>query len=141
MTPGAASAPKVAEATAGEYQLGDEIGRGGMGVVYRARQGGLDRPVAVKCLRPELARDPEAEARFLAAARITGRLQHPGAPPVHQVGRMPDGRPFLAMKLIGGQTLDALLTARPDPATDRVRFVAVFKQVCQTIADAHAHGG
>jgi eukaryotic-like serine/threonine-protein kinase len=67
-------------------------------------------------------------------------LQHPAIPPVHDLGTLPDGRPFLAMKLIKGQTLDALLKARPDPSVDRGRFVAAFEQVCQAVAYAHAHG-
>ena len=66
-------------------------------------------------------------------------MQHPAIPPVHDLGTLPDGRPFLAMKLIKGQTLDELLKARPDPSADRGRFVAVFEQVCQAVAYAHAH--
>ena len=119
------------------YDLGAELGRGGMGIVYRARDRGLNRPVAVKALQPWLCASREAVGRFLDEARITGRLQHPGIPPVHHVGTLPDGRPFLAMKLIAGDTLDALLKARPDPAHDRGRFVAVFEHVCQAVACAH----
>ena len=77
--------------------------------------------------------------RFVDEARITGQLQHPGIPPVHDLGTLPDGRPFLAMKLIKGRTLDALLRDRPDPAADRGRFVAAFEQVCQAVGYAHAH--
>src|SRR5262249_51699606 len=58
-------------------------------------------------------------------------------PPVHEVGTLPDGRPFLAMKLIRGRTLDELFSDRPDPAADRGRFVAVFEQICQTVGYAH----
>src|SRR5262249_28326264 len=73
-------------------------------------------------------------------ARIAGRLQHPGVPPVHDLGRLPDGRAFLAMKLIRGDTLEALLRDRHDPSHDRGRFVAVFEQVCQAVAYAHSQG-
>jgi tetratricopeptide (TPR) repeat protein len=73
-------------------------------------------------------------------ARITAQLQHPGIPPVHEVGALPDGRPFLAMKLIRGHTLADLLRARPDPSHDRGRFVSVFEGVCQAVGFAHAHG-
>ena len=66
-------------------------------------------------------------------------MQHPAIPPVHDLGTLPDGRPFLAMKLIKGHTLDRLLEARPDPSADRGRFVAVFEQVCQALAYAHSH--
>src|SRR5262245_63094348 len=78
--------------------------------------------------------------RFADEARITAQLQHPAIPPVHEVGTLPDGRPFLAMKLIKGQTLDALLASRPEPSVERGRFVAVFEQLCQAVAYAHAHG-
>src|SRR5208282_2431225 len=61
-------------------------------------------------------------------------------PPVHDLGALPDGRPFLAMKLIKGHTLEVLLTSRPDPSHDRGRLVAVFEQVCQALAYAHTHG-
>src|SRR5688572_26770637 len=91
------------------YEILCEIGQGGMGVVYRGRDGSLDRPVALKYLGERYAQDASAVARFLYEARITARLQHPGIPPVHAVGTLPDGRPFLAMKLIQGRTLDALL--------------------------------
>ena len=76
--------------------------------------------------------------RFVDEARIAGQLQHPGIPMVHDLGTLPDGRPLLAMKLIKGRTLEALLRDRLDPATDRGRFVAAFEQVCQAVAYAHS---
>src|SRR5262249_35072684 len=138
----AAPVEAVAEAAGGVaapagYELLDEIGHGGMGVVYRARDAGLGRDGAVKVLAEKYAPDSGSARRFLAEARITGQLQHPGIPAVHQVGTLPGGRPFLAMKLIKGQTLDAQLHERP--AADRGRLVAVFEQVCQAVAYAHAH--
>jgi serine/threonine-protein kinase len=77
-------------------------------------------------------------ARFLEEAQITGQLQHPGVPPVHEIGRLADGRPFLAMKLIEGRTLKDLLAERSDPSHDLPRFLTIFEQVCQTLAYAHA---
>src|SRR5262245_54384417 len=121
------------------YELIDEIGRGGMGVVYRARDVALDRHVAVKLLSDYYPVGSTTAQRFLTEARITGQLQHPGIPAVHQVGTLPDGRPFLAMKLINGDTLERLLTARPDPSADRGRYVAIFEQVCQAVGYAHSH--
>src|SRR5204863_9053055 len=67
-------------------------------------------------------------------------LQHPAIPPVHEIGRLDDGRPFFAMKLIEGRTLEHLLRDRPSPAHDLPRFVAVFGQVCQALAYAHSQG-
>jgi tRNA A-37 threonylcarbamoyl transferase component Bud32 len=119
--------------------LGEEIARGGMGAVYRATDTILDREVAVKVLQDKYAIDSGAARRFAAEARITGQLQHPNIPAVHDLGTLPDDRPFLAMKLIKGQTLDTLLRQRADAAEDRGRFVAVFEQVCQAVAYAHAH--
>jgi serine/threonine protein kinase len=121
------------------YVLLGEVGRGGMGVVYRARDRSLARDVAVKLLLDYFPADSTAARRFLEEARITAQLQHPGIPAVHQAGLLPGGRPFLAMKLIKGQTLDELLKTWPDPAADRGRFVAVFESVCQAVGYAHAH--
>ena len=94
------------------YELIEEIGQGGMGVVYRARDTALDRDVAVKLLSDRYPAHSAAAQRFLSEARITGQLQHPGIPAVHQVGALADGRPFLAMKLIKGSTLEAILRHR-----------------------------
>jgi tetratricopeptide (TPR) repeat protein len=136
--PGAETSATAPASPAG-YELLHEIGRGGMGVVYRARDTALDRDVAVKLLAPTFPPGSIPAQRFLGEARITGQLQHPGIPAVHQVGALADGRPFLAMKLIKGSTLEALLKDRPDPATDRGRLLAVFEAVCQAVGYAHAH--
>lgn len=117
------------------YDLLEEFGRGGMGVVFRARDQALDREVAVKMLQARFAPDSDVARRFMDEARITGQLQHPGIPPVYQVGKLSDGRPFLAMKLIQGLTLEAMLKAAAplDP-------LAVCEAVGQTVGYAHAHG-
>jgi tetratricopeptide (TPR) repeat protein len=129
----------AAPPTSGErYVFLGEIARGGMGVIYRATDTALGREVAVKLLQERYAADSGVVARFGDEARIAAQLQHPGIPPVHDVGTLPDGRPFLAMKLIKGQTLEALLAARADVAAERGRFVAVFEQACQAIAYAHS---
>jgi serine/threonine-protein kinase len=108
-----------------------------MGVVYRARDLRLDRDVAVKRLSDNYPADSVVARRFVDEARITGQLQHPGIPAVHELGELPDGRPFLAMKLVKGRTLDHELRDRPDPTHDRGRFVAIFDQVCQAVGYAH----
>jgi tRNA A-37 threonylcarbamoyl transferase component Bud32 len=118
------------------YEILGELGRGGMGVVYRARHLALDRPVAIKFLRPELAR-ASAARRFREEARVTGQLAHPAIPPVHDFGELPDGRPFLVMKLIKGRTLADLLD---ENGRDRGALVAAFALVCQGVAYAHARG-
>src|SRR5262245_38032874 len=118
------------------YELKEEIGRGGMGSVYYARDTRLKRDVAVKVLLSRYATAGSAAVRFVEEALITGQLQHPGVPPVHDLGTLPDGRPFIAMKLIRGRTLSALRSAtdRPDPS----RLIAIFERICQTVAYAHA---
>lgn len=121
------------------YQLADEIARGGMGVIFRAFDALLQREVAVKVLQEKFVGDADTTRRFLDEARITGQLQHPAIPPVYDLGTLPDGRPFLAMKLIKGETLDVLLRRRADPAEDRGKFLSVFEQVCQAVGYAHAH--
>jgi serine/threonine-protein kinase len=126
---------------AGRYVLREEIARGGMGAVYHAHDPVLGRTLAVKILLDPLRVGPDAASRFLEEARLTGQLQHPGIPPLHDLGHLDDGRPFFVMKLIEGQTLAALLR-EPAPATPAVpdRFVAVFEHVCQTVAYAHSRG-
>ncbi len=123
---------------AGRFQLGQELARGGMGVVYRARDESLGRDVAVKVLHERYLVDSLVGQRFLDEARITAQLQHPGIPPVFEVGRLADGRPYLAMKFVKGRTLEDLLKERAEPASDRGHFLAVFHQVCQAVGYAHS---
>src|SRR5207302_9765900 len=123
--------------TTGRYELLGEIGSGGMGIIYRATDTVLGREVAVKVLQEKFAAASAAARRFIDEARIAGQLQHPALPAVHGLGTLADGRPFLAMKLIKGDTLDSLLQDRPDPSHERGKFIAVFEQVCQALAFAH----
>jgi WD40 repeat protein len=130
---GAASPPL----RAGRFQLGRELARGGMGVIYCARDDSLGRDVAVKVLHERYLVNSLVGQRFLDEARITAQLQHPGIPPVFEVGRLGDERPYLAMKLIKGRTLEDLLNERSEPSSDRGRFLAVFEQICQAVGYAH----
>src|SRR5262249_14880611 len=122
------------------YEVRGRLDEGGMAEVWLAHDLDLDRPIALKVMRAELCNRPGAEGRFMDEARITGRLQHPGIPPVHEVGRLDDGRPFLAMKLIEGRRLHELLNERPSPASELSRFVAFFGQICQAVGYAHSRG-
>jgi tetratricopeptide (TPR) repeat protein len=125
---------------AGRYCVEGEIGRGGMGVILRARDPELNRPLAVKVLLKRHVGKPEMERRFLEEAQVTGQLQHPGVPPVHDQGRLDDGRPFFAMKLVKSRTLADLLKECANPAAELPRWLAIFEQVCQTLAYAHSKG-
>ncbi len=111
-----------------------------MGAIFQGRDLYLGRDLAVKVMREEHREHPEMVRRFVEEAQIGGQLQHPGIVPVHELGRLPDGRMFIAMKLVRGRTLAALLAARRGPDDERTRFLAVFEQVGQTVAYAHSKG-
>ncbi len=125
---------------AGRYHLLGEIARGGMGVVLKGRDEDLGRDLAVKVLLEKHRDNAELVRRFIEEAQIGGQLQHPGIVPVYELGQLPDRRLYIAMKLVKGRTLAALLEARRDPAEDRARLLQVFEQVCQTMAYAHSCG-
>ena len=127
-------------APAGRYWIEGELARGGMGVILRGRDRDLGRDLAIKVLREEHRDNAAMVRRFVEEAQIGGQLQHPGVVPVYELGRLPDGRPYFSMRLVRGQTLAALLEARPDPARDSMRFLVMFSQVCQAVAYAHACG-
>jgi serine/threonine protein kinase/tetratricopeptide (TPR) repeat protein len=134
----------------GDYELREELGRGGMGVVYRGHDAGLGRTLAVKVLLEKHADNDELNRRFLEEAQIMGQLQHPGVAPIHDIGRLPDGRPFFSMKQIKGQTLAELLkshrgSAPQQPAKNAAQqhlplYLSIFEQVGQTVAFAHGRG-
>ncbi|MGH9630719.1 MAG: serine/threonine-protein kinase, partial [Bryobacteraceae bacterium] len=127
----AASRPDLSET---RYRIVEEIGRGGMGTVYAAEDAELDRQVAIKVLNVP---DPDGHAasRMRREARILAQLEHPGIVPVHDVGTLPDGRVYYAMKLVRGVRLDRFCgTSRPLP--DLLR---VFVRICETVAFAHAN--
>jgi serine/threonine-protein kinase len=132
--------PADAPGEAGRYELVGEVARGGMGAILAGRDVDLGRDLAIKVILDEHRDDPEMIGRFVVEAQIGGQLQHPGIVPVHELGRFPDGRLYIAMKLVRGRTLAELLEARADPAEDRPRFLSIFEQVCRTMAYAHARG-
>lgn len=117
------------------YEIRTEIARGGMGVVYAARDRDLARDVAVKVIAPEAA-DSDTATRLLREARIIARLEHPGIVPVHDAGTLPDGRVFYAMKLVSGRRLDEVVRAEPS-LRERLRL---FQRLCEPVAFAHARG-
>jgi eukaryotic-like serine/threonine-protein kinase len=126
------TATVVDSAPAG-YELLGELARGGMGRVLAGRELALDREVAIKTLLPGAN-----ATRFLTEAKITARLQHPSIPPVYALGQLADGSPFLAMKLVRGQTLADELKRRPQPLHDLPRFLQIFEQIAQAVGFAHA---
>lgn len=117
----------------GGLELLDELGRGGMGTVYRARDRKLGRDVAVKFLPDELAARPELKARFLREARAMAALDHRGIVAIHDL-REEDGQTFLVMELVEGSPLSKSIPVPPERALD------VMAQVCDALAYAHARG-
>src|SRR4051812_32270623 len=111
-----------------------------MGAVLKGRDAVLGRELAVKVLLDRNQDDPAVRRRFVGEARIGGQLQHPGVVPVYELGNFPDGRPYFAMKLVRGRTMASLLAGRSASDRDLPRFLAIFKQVCQTVAYAHSRG-
>ncbi len=122
------------------YRIAGEIARGGVGIVYKARDVDLGRDVALKVLRREHSSNPEVLDRLVEEAQIGSQLQHPGIVPVYGIGLLSDQRPYFAMKLVKGRTLAAVLKERGSPRQDLARFLRVFEQVCQTMAYAHSRG-
>jgi serine/threonine-protein kinase len=122
------------------YEVLGQLGQGGMGVVWRGRDRRLGREVAVKVMKAGLAGEPRLARRFLEEAQVASQLAHPAIPPIHELGELPDGRPYFVMKLVQGRTLADLLDERPDPCHEQARFVAIFEQVCQALAYAHSKG-
>jgi serine/threonine protein kinase len=118
--------------SATRYELLDPIGRGGMGIVFRGRDRELDRDVAIKVTAWSTAADAD---RLRAEARVLARLEHPGIVPIHDVGRLPDGRVFTVMMLVRGARLDARVASLP--LLDRLRL---FDRICETVAFAHDRG-
>jgi serine/threonine-protein kinase len=124
----------------GRYMIREEIGRGGVGLVYAGWDVSLDREVAIKVLLEEHRHKPEVIRRFLEEARITSRMQHPGVVAIHELGHSPDGLPFFAMQLVRGRTLEDILQHRENSASELARLLTIFLQVCQTVAYAHRMG-
>jgi serine/threonine protein kinase len=120
----------------GQYRLLDELGRGGMGRVYRAYDTATERIVAIKVLPPHLADDEKFQRRFRAEARIAAGLNEPHVVPIHRFGEI-DGRLFVDMRLIEGNDLESVLTHGPVDPKDAV---SVVTQVAAALAAAHRVG-
>jgi eukaryotic-like serine/threonine-protein kinase len=128
---------RFAEALGGQYELECEIGRGGMGVVYRALDLRLDRPVAIKTLPPHLAGDAIVRERFLREARTAGRLSHQNIVPIHRADEL-GGQVFFVMGYIDGASLAQRIRerARLDPS----EVVRILIDVASALGYAHEHG-
>ena len=120
----------------GVYEVGELLGEGGMGAVYRARDSRLERDVAVKVIRPDLALDPDRAVRFDREARLLASLNHPHIATVHGLEQAGDVR-VLVLELVSGDTLAERLREGPLPAREALGFAL---QIASGIEAAHAHG-
>ena len=147
---GAAESAKVAETQPGSgrsaaaslvgtlvdgFRIESVLGTGAFGAVYRGRQVGLDRIVAIKVPTHEIAADPVMARRFQREARAAARIAHPGVVTIHAVGELPDGRPYIAMELVDGVPLDNILADGPLEPRRALRLV---RQVASALSDTHA---
>jgi Protein kinase domain len=128
---------RVAAAVGPQYEIDGEIGRGGMSVVYRARDRRLNRPVAIKVLPPELAHDPAIRARFTREAQTSAQLSHAHIVPIYDVGER-EGLAYFVMAIVSGGNLAMLLTREPRQPVDEVR--RLLCEIADALAYAHLRG-
>ena len=119
------------------YQIEEEIGRGGMGVVYRARDVRLDRTVALKFLSSAITHDSDACDRFEREARTAARTEHPSVCGIYDIGETEDGKRFIAMPFYEGSSLAKLIGAG---SLDPNEAISIARQVASGLASVHAHG-
>jgi len=123
---------------AGRFRIERELGTGGMGTVYLATHLGLERPVAVKIIKRECAGDADVADRFLREARTMAKLRHPNAAMIFDAGNLPDGRHFIVMEFVEGETLSqALAREGRFPAS---KAVNIATQICDVLEEAHRLG-
>jgi predicted Ser/Thr protein kinase len=128
----------VPQLIAGRFRIEREIGTGGMGTVYLGTHLGLERPVAVKIIRREFAADADIADRFLREARTMAKLRHANAAMIFDAGNLPDGRHFIVMEFVEGETLSqALAREGRFPFT---KAVSIATQICDVLEEAHRLG-
>jgi eukaryotic-like serine/threonine-protein kinase len=130
------TSPVVQPDSFGDYEIIGELGRGGMGVVYKARQKSLGRIVALKMMREARLSSDSDRNRFLAEAESAARLKHPNIVTVFEVGHQRD-LPYIAMEYVEGRTLAQRLSEGPLPPREAARLVA---EIARAVQHAHEHG-
>lgn len=128
----------VPQFIAGRFRIEREIGTGGMGTVYLATHLDLERPVAVKIIRREFAGDADVAERFLREARTMAKLRHPHAAMIFDAGNLPDGRHFIVMEFVEGETLSQVLARQGRFSASRA--VEIATQICDVLEEAHRLG-
>ncbi len=133
-----ATDPRLGTMIAGKYRVDALIGRGGMGAIYRATHVMLGKPVAVKVISPDIEVTADIVTRFQREARAASQLDHPNIATVHDLGQLEDGTLYIAMELIPGEMLKAVI-ARDGPITPE-RIVRLLEQIASALAAAHRAG-
>jgi len=122
--------------TLDHYRIESKLGQGGMGVVYKARDTHLDRPVAIKVLPPGKVADPERKRRFIQEAKAASALNHPNIITIHDIN-CDDGVDFIVMEYIAGKSLDEVVPAKGLRAAQALKFAV---QMADALAKAHGAG-
>jgi len=131
-------AEMIGEVIDGRYRLDATLGRGGMGLVYRATHVGMRRQVAVKILHPSLATSPEVRNRFEREALAVGKIDHPNCVATYDVGRLSGGALYLAMELLEGRSLADVLEQERQIAPGRA--LHILAHVLRGLSAVHAAG-
>src|SRR3954454_3893455 len=129
------SQPEIAQI--GKYQIVGQVGEGAMGVVYRATDPVLNRPVAIKVMSDAVARNDDLRGRFLREAQAAGSLQHPNVITIYDFGEV-DGHLYIAMEFVAGRDLEQLL--RLDAAITVEQKIDILVDVLGGLAYAHKRG-
>ncbi len=123
----------------GNYRIVRELGRGGFGVIYLAHQLSMDRPVALKILKPGVGEhDPHARQRFLREVRIISKLRHPNTVTIHDYGETRSGVVFMVLEFVEGMTLKSLI--KQQGAQPPMRALGLSRQIARSLSEAHDHG-
>jgi serine/threonine protein kinase len=120
------------------YKILDEIGRGGMGVVYKAEDTKLQRTVALKVLSPVTIGDPEAKRRFIREARAASKLSHPNITTIHEIDEW-HGRDFICMEYVEGQTLRKIISNNLQQVLNQQEVINYATQIAEALQEAHEH--
>ncbi len=121
----------------GEWRIERQIGAGGMGAVYAAVHTVIGKRAALKVIRGRMAECPHAAERFLQEARVVNQIRHPNIVDIFQIGQLADGRPYLVMELLHGETLGDRIDRSRVPATEAIDMLL---QICEALGAAHACG-